>query len=257
MASEPGVDPKQIRAVVLAAGWSLVGLLGSSLLAAPFLLAVLLLTDSLSVTAEYSLQLVASGAGMVILAGVYLQYYDLDVEYLDVKLPSLRDLGYSVLGFVFLMGGLVVVSLLTQALGIQTAEHSVSGIVEESGSAEIYLVLAPLSFLVIAPAEELFYRNIIQKSLYDWFNRRNAVLIASALFALIHIPAYFTQGIRPLLATLPVLFVLALVLGESYRRTRNLTVPILIHAVFNAIQFLLQYYVEVNDIAPAGVALVS
>ncbi|MFB6128938.1 MAG: lysostaphin resistance A-like protein [Halorhabdus sp.] len=255
MASTRGTDRERLLAVILAATWSLIGLFGSQLLALPLLWAVLSVAKPVSVTVQYSLTMIASGAGMVALAGVYLWLHDLGPAYLDVKLPSLRDIGYSVLGFVFLFGALIVVSLLTQALGVQTAQHSVSQTVEETGSVEIYLALAPLSFLVIAPAEELFYRNIVQKSLYDWFSRRRAVLIASALFALIHIPAYYTRGVIPLLTTLPILFVLALVLGESYRRTRNLIVPILIHAVFNAIQFLLQYYVAANDLA-TGMALV-
>lgn len=252
MASTRVTDNQRLQAVILAAGWSLVGLFGSQLLAVPLIWAVLLVTGPVSDTVLYSLSLIAGGIGMIVLVGVYLGYNDLGRKYIDVQWPSLRDLGYGVFGFVLLIGALVVISQLIQALGIQTAEHSVTQTVEETGSAEIYLALVPLSFLVIAPTEELFYRNVIQKSLYDWFSRPNAVLVASALFALIHIPAYFTRGIGPLLTTLPVLFVLALVLGESYRRTRNITVPILIHGAFNAIQFLLQYYVEINDLATAG-----
>jgi len=249
MASTRVTDRQRVRAVLLAAGWSLVGLLGSELLALPVIATVLFVAGPLSDSVYYSVSMITTGASMVVLAGVYLRMHDLDIGYLDVKLPSIRELGYSVLGFVLLFAALIVVSLVTQAIGVQTAEHNVTRIVEESGSIEIYLVLAVLSFLVIAPAEELFYRNIVQKSLYDWFSRPRAVVIASALFALIHVPVYLTNGLGPLLTTLPFLFVLALVLGESYRRTRNLTVPILIHAVFNAVQFLNQYYVEVNDLA--------
>lgn len=256
MASTRVTDNQRLRAVLLAGGWSLVGLLGSELLAVPVVGTVLFVAGPLSDTAYYSVAMIASGIGMVVLAGAYFQLHDHSIDYLDVKWPSLREIGYSALGFLALFGALIVVSLLTQALDVQTAEHNVTQVVEESGSVEIYLVLAVLSFLVIAPVEELFYRNIVQKSLYDWFSRRQAVVIASALFALIHIPVYLTNGLGPLLTTLPFLFVLALVLGESYRRTRNLTVPILIHAVFNAVQFLNQYLVEVNDLA-TGTGLLS
>ncbi|WP_135663808.1 CPBP family intramembrane glutamic endopeptidase [Halorhabdus rudnickae] len=249
MRAIPWTERADISAIGEAGLWAIVGLFGSQLLAIPIVSVVFLLTGSVSPTFEYAAVMVASGIGMVILAGVYFHIYDRSRTYLDIRIPSLRDLGYSILGFILLLGGLMGISLVLQALSVQTAQHSIFETVDRTGNAELYLALIPLSFLVIAPTEEVFYRNIVQKSLYDRFERSHAVLIASSLFALIHIPAYLTSGLGPLVTTIPILFVLALVLGESYRRTRNLTVPILVHGAFNAFQFLAQYLVETRDIA--------
>ncbi|WP_181684980.1 CPBP family intramembrane glutamic endopeptidase [Halorhabdus salina] len=246
-------DRQRLLFVLRAGFWALIGLFGSQLLAIVLASPLLLVIDPVTPTHEYAAVTIGSGIGFVALAGTYLWRHDLDLSFIDVSLPSLRDLGYSLLGFFVLLGGLMAISLVIQSLNISTAEHSVIETVNQNDTPEIYLALIPLSFLVIAPGEEIFYRNIVQKSLYPRFSRLHAVLIASVIFALVHVPAYLTSGLAALVTTLPILFVLALVLGESYRRTRNLTVPILIHGAFNAFQFLGQYIVYTNDIATTGI----
>ncbi|QGN07378.1 CPBP family intramembrane metalloprotease [Halorhabdus sp. CBA1104] len=245
-------DRQRLSLVLRAGFWALIGLFGSQLLALLFASPLLLVIDPVTPTHEYAAITIGSGIGFVVLAGIYLWRHDLDLSFLDVSLPSPRDLGYSLLGFFVLLGGLMVINLVIQSLDISTADHSVIQTVSENNSPEIFLMLVPLSFLVIAPAEEIFYRNIVQKSLYPRFTRLHAVLIASAIFALVHVPAYLTSGLAPLVTTLPILFVLALVLGESYRRTHNLVVPILVHGAFNAFQFLGQYLVYTSDISTTG-----
>jgi len=88
--------------------------------------------------------------------------------------------------------------------------------------------LSVLSTVVLAPlSEEVFFRGIFQSMLRRWTRGPwPAVLGASALFAAFHIG-------QP--QAIPSLFALAVAMGYNYERTGRLFAPILIHAVFNAV----------------------
>ena len=92
--------------------------------------------------------------------------------------------------------------------------------------------LAVLSAVVLAPlAEEIFFRGLVQSMLRRYTRRPwISVLITSALFAAVHFP---------LAQAVPALFVLGIVLGYNYERSGRLYAPIIIHAVFNAVNILL------------------
>ncbi|WEL21938.1 Metal-dependent membrane protease, CAAX family [Halorhabdus sp. BNX81] len=241
MVSEPRADRTRLRAIGLAAGWALIGFLGSQIFAAMLYIPISPALGSIQPTMEQALLTAFSGIGFVLVAIAYLRVNDLNVEYIDVRFPSLRDIGYTILGVVVLLVGIVLISLLFIELGIESSEHQIFKDVTENNNPELLLAFVPLSLLVIGPAEELIYRNVVQKSLYDQFDRRLAVIIASVLFALVHFPAYLTSTPLEAASSVVAVFFLALVLGEWYRRTDNLVVPILVHGLINAIQFALQY----------------
>jgi CAAX amino terminal protease family. len=94
---------------------------------------------------------------------------------------------------------------------------------------------------VIGPGEELLSRNIVQKHLYDGFSRPAAVVVGTAIFAAIHLPAYATGPPPAVFATLLQLFGISLVLGVVYERTENVVVPALVHGTYNAVQFGFAY----------------
>jgi membrane protease YdiL (CAAX protease family) len=89
-------------------------------------------------------------------------------------------------------------------------------------------LLAVFEAVILAPlAEEVFFRGLVQ----SFFRRalhspRLAILLASAIFAAVH----YNQP-----QAIPSFFALALALGYNYERTGRLTGPILIHAIFNAV----------------------
>jgi membrane protease YdiL (CAAX protease family) len=166
------------------------------------------------------------------------------VAYVDLVLPDLRDLAYFGLGMVALFGVLVTVRLLTLALELPATPNQITQAARE-GHPETLLVLIPLSFLLVAPAEELLNRNVIQKYLYDTFSRPGAVVVASAVFASAHVFSYGGDSVVGMAVSLTSVFLLSLVLGAIYERTENLAVPIAIHGAFNALQFLLLYVVIV------------
>jgi membrane protease YdiL (CAAX protease family) len=95
----------------------------------------------------------------------------------------------------------------------------------------IWKVMVIVSAVVLAPlTEEVFFRGLLQSLLRRTFRQPwVAILAASAVFAAVH--SAFPH-------TLPTLFVLAIALGYNYERTGRLLAPILIHAIFNAVNIL-------------------
>lgn len=183
----------------------------------------------------------ALGLGTGTVAYVYLRRTDRGIAFLDLEFPTLGDLGYVVGGVLLVLGLNVGISLAFRELGIESASHSIIRAAQTSPN--ILLVLIPLSYLVIGPGEELLYRNVIQKALYESFSSLGAVVVASAIFAAAHIFAFANpgDGLLSTLNTLIVIFLLSLVLGAVYERTRNIVVPMLVHSTFNAIAFAITY----------------
>ena len=95
---------------------------------------------------------------------------------------------------------------------------------------EISVVLPILVFgVVVAPLfEELLYRALLFGWLREQMSPRAAVLISAVVFGAIHFN---------LLALVPVT-VLGVVLALVYHRTNNLWCCITLHALFNAVQFV-------------------
>lgn len=195
--------------------------------------------DGLAQTDLIVLSQVATVLGVGSVAVGFLVWTDRDWTFVDLKRPSLRDIGYVVGGFLALYGAAVGVSALLGATGTESAGHSTFDAAEENP--EILLVMVVASILVIGPFEELLYRNVIQKSLYEHFSRAGSVVVASVPFAIVHFPAYSGGHLGASLVSLGVVLALSLILGAVYARTENLVVPALVHGLFNAVVFYNAY----------------
>lgn len=152
----------------------------------------------------------------------------------NVRRPSVRETGLAADGVVAHYPGLFVVLVVYALLGVSVA----SGIDDTSSDAAL-LLSAVASPLVVAPGEELVSRRILQDALVDAVGRAPEIVAASVAFALPHLVARYTgPGAVPAAALTGVG---GLVYGSLYERTDNLSVPILVHGTFNAINYLLNY----------------
>lgn len=240
-----GLPASFVRAIKATAWGLTVGFLGLFAIGAwaSILVTLLALASSgdIGTTTQLAVSALALGLGTGTVALIYFRWTDKTTAYLDFGLPSRRDVGYTVGGVVALLGLQIGVSLAFSELGLSTAEHSVQQSAA-GGNAEILLLLIPAAFLIIGPGEELLYRNIIQKNLYDTFGDWGAVLVGSVVFALAHIPAYAAgASLVTLLNTLVVIFFLSVILGVAYLRTGNVTVSAVIHGAFDAVVFGAMY----------------
>jgi len=190
---------------------------------------------------EVVLSTVALGLGTATVAAGYFAVSEHDASFVDVDRPDRREWGYVVGGTVLLLVSNLAISAAFGWLGVESTTHSI--IRSARDTPEILIVLVPLSYLVVGPGEELLYRNVVQKSLTEEFSGVAAIVVATAIFAAVHLPAYADPSASALatLNTLAVVFVLSLILGTLYELTGNLVVSALVHGSFNAVAFLVAY----------------
>lgn len=115
----------------------------------------------------------------------------------------------------------------------------------------IVLLSTFLFFLVAAAMEEIMIRGYVQGVLMTRINKYVALLVASAIFSIMH-------GLNPGIGVLPFIniFVAGLLLGASYMYTRNLWFPIFLHASWNWLQGpVLGYKVSGTSVFPTMLQL--
>lgn len=127
---------------------------------------------------------------------------------------------------------------LLSALGLGAGQNQV--IATGAGAPVFYLYMIPVSILFVGPAEELLFRGAVQGSLRRAYGPAAAVLVASALFGLMHVSGVNGTMLQRFLYA-AVAAALGCVLGALYERTANLLVPALTHGLYNAALFLSQY----------------
>ncbi|ELY83094.1 CPBP family intramembrane glutamic endopeptidase [Natrinema altunense] len=237
--SGQGLVRRSLQVVVLS-GVGIAGLLVTPLVYAILSPPVSALLEPVSEVEDTVFTQFCMAIGMTLVVGGYLALTDRDLSFIDLRRPTLRDIGWTVGGLVVLFGALFVISVVMQSAGVESADHSTTQRAQENP--QLMLVLVPFAVLIIGPFEELLYRNVIQKSLYDSFSRAGAVAVASVIFAAVHVLAYATAGLGAVIASLGTIFGLAIVLGTIYERTDNLLVPALIHGVYNALLFANLYF---------------
>ncbi|MFC4436707.1 MULTISPECIES: CPBP family intramembrane glutamic endopeptidase [Natrialbaceae] len=221
------------------AGLGFAGLISMAFVSAFLLSAVMALGGGGSDLDLQFVQYSSTAIGLGSIAAAYLLWRGHGLSYLDLERPDLRSVLWTVGGLAMIFGALVAISLLMSAIGVDTAEHGTAQQAEQNP--ELLVVIIPAMILIVGPFEELLYRNVIQKSLYDTFSRYGAVVVTSVIFAGVHVAAYGTAGAGEVLASLGVLFGLSLILGFVYERTDNLMVPAIVHGCFNAAQMAMIY----------------
>ncbi|GAA0298624.1 CPBP family intramembrane glutamic endopeptidase [Halarchaeum salinum] len=179
--------------------------------------------------AGFALALAFTALGYVVVTRRPLTYFDVRLD----RRAALWAGGGLVAMFVVLGATGVVAN----ALGIGGATHGTVAAIRETPW--LGLLLVPVSLLFVGPGEELLMRNVVQKRLYSAFSRRAAIVLASLVFTLVHLPAYATPGVSTLAlgVTLARLCCVALVLGTVYERTDSVVAAALAHGGYDAIQF--------------------
>lgn len=153
------------------------------------------------------------------------------------NLTPLRTVGTALLwiipGFfaVILAGGLVVM-LMKYLTGMEMPEQMIVQSARQMQDPATLAMLG-LTLCIGAPVmEELIFRGLFFTVAARFIHRNYALLASALFFAVIH---------NNLMSLVP-LTMLGILFGIAYERTRTLAVPILMHAVFNGIQFLLLLY---------------
>jgi hypothetical protein len=241
-ADRPDATDRPLRAVAVVFGLTVLALVVGNLVALAVLVPLLVGGVALSGLALVGLSVL--GVQLVGFGGVSLWYARRSRRrLLRLRRPTWRDAGWTVGGTLAALAVATAAGLLMARLGLEpTSGLSELGQVD----ARVFLVLIPLSVLVIAPTEELLFRGIVQGRLRGAFGPGAAILLASLLFGAIH----FLNFGGPLPARLaPTLTIAAvsLLFGYAYERTGNLLVPIVVHGGYNA-ALLAASYVSVTSV---------
>ena len=242
----------RFRAFGVALAVGILGLFVAFVLGTAVILPLILAGIELSVVALLVISLV-TGQGIAF-GGValgYLRFRGVGLRYIGARVPSFRDLIATVSGYILAFVGAFAGSILITLTQVEPAQNQVGQIAIENP--EVLLLLIPASFLLIGPGEELLFRGVVQGRLREGFGPVAGVVLASAIFAAIHVTA-LTGGLGGRLATIAVLFFPSLVFGAAYELTGNIVVPALIHGAYNATLFTLLYVVLQSGGVPPGLA---
>jgi membrane protease YdiL (CAAX protease family) len=157
---------------------------------------------------------------------------------IGLRLPTVAGLALGVAGGV---AGSIIVSLLVRELRLQSSynlqyEHYILSHATGLVAAALFLV-----FLVFGPiVEEIVFRGIVLGGLLNVTNGVFAVVVSAAVFAGIHAAG----GVAQITGA----FVLGLVLGWLYLRTRSIGPSSVAHSIYNAVAFypIILYMVRAN-----------
>lgn len=172
---------------------------------------------------------------LFVLAFAYLRVHPIAVP---VRRLSRRQLGWVGVGIVVPLLAGVVLSMVGSVLGVGGATNGLDSVA--AANPVLVYSLAFVSVLVlIAPAEELLFRGVVQGRLRETFGPVAAIGVTSVGFALAHVATYWWGGSEVISAgvglSLLSIAITSVVFGAIYEHTRNLTVVVLAHGLFNAL----------------------
>lgn len=192
------------------------------------------------------LQYVLLASGFLLVVVGYVTSQD-RADLLSYRLPTRTDVLWIVGGFLALVVVSAALDQVITALGLETAQNQV--IAQGRDRPVLFLVMLPITLLVVAPGEELVFRGVVQGQFRRAYGAVPAVVIASILFGVSHTAALSGPG---KLTYLAVATILGLILGAVYERTENIVVPILIHAAWNSTLYLGEWLRIVHGVALLG-----
>jgi len=133
------------------------------------------------------------------------------------------------LGLLAIISSSLIVSLLVSLTGSEaTPDQVLTGAITDT---PLQLVLAVVAAVVLAPlAEEFLFRGLLHRSLRRRLPLLPATAISSSMFGLVHIDVLLSQPLA-----MVGLVLVGVILALAYERTDSLLVPVVIHAVYNAI----------------------
>ncbi len=139
--------------------------------------------------------------------------------------------GFTWWNCLLILGGFFVIAAVVSSF-LPEQDNELMRILRSSRTA-VYIVAFMATFT--APiVEEVIYRGILYSAFQRTFGVFIAVLVVTALFALVHVPQYY-----PSYSTIFLICLLSLILTLIRVKTKNLLPCIVLHTIFNGIQSLI------------------
>lgn len=238
-------EPREPRRVLLSAGLLLALAFGAQMLFG--VLWVVVLGVGLVVSGqELSVASLSSGPALLsVIVAAELAFLVVALRYTDATDLSLRRFAPSrgdvkwalaALG----LGIAIVVGLGWIAVQLGLDVPFGTRVLGEDAAPWMYLAMAALSVVLIAPAEEAFFRGTLQRYLATGFSSTSSILLASVAFVGLHFEIFF-EGVGVGLIGSMQIFTMSVLYGWVYAKTQNIATPILVHGGYNVFGFLLGY----------------
>ncbi|PSQ30567.1 hypothetical protein BRD16_04870 [Halobacteriales archaeon SW_6_65_46] len=177
------------------------------------------------------LQILITFGGYVTAAGLYIRLSKRGVQFLDIERPTRTEVVVALATF----GAILIVQLI--GTGLTPSGGTALGTNMNVESVMLLLAIIVSGAFFIPVAEELLFRNILQKILSKNISAQIAIVSVSLVFMLLHIGNYsLTTPVQAGIG-LSSVFVQSIVLGLAYERTENILVPISAHAIYNLIAY--------------------
>lgn len=223
-----------VRAVLVAVGLTVTGIIVSLVGGVAFIVPLILLEVDVQSTGPFLALTAVGQVGFLAVGYLYARYSGLVVH---VSRPSLREVAVALGGVVAALVVVTAASAVFAALGLVPGSVIGDAAFEDP---TLLLGLAALSILLVAPAEEFLYRGVVQGRLRWSFGPVGAVVASSLLFGSVHLGNY-TGDAAAVVSGAVVIACGGLVFGTLYERTRNLAVPIFAHAVYNTLLLVVAF----------------
>lgn len=228
--SETTTRSDRFRAAGVAVGITLAALVVSAVVGVGLVVPAILLGLDVDVS-DPPVFLSLTVAGQVGFLAVALAYARLRGLRTRTAVPTWREARYVV-------GATVVAIAAATDLSVVLSEFGLvpGSVIADAATANptVLLGLVVLSAVVIAPIEEFLFRGVVQGRLRESFGPVGAVAGSSLLFGSIHLLNY-SGSLAAVVAGALLIATTGAVLGAAYERTRNLAVPVVAHAAYNAV----------------------
>lgn len=183
----------------------------------------------------------ASGFASAMMFGLHASTRSDPAGYIDVPGISGKAIGIGIL-----FGGvLIVVQTAMTALfvsrGIGDPVGPLGRLVQQNGWA-VLVGLVLINIVLVAPAEELLYRNGVQKILQTNHSKTVAVVGSGIIFTLPHIPSGVSPDTIETLTSLLGIFVNGIGYGIVYVRWNRVDITMIGHAMYNIAVLLFAYF---------------
>ena len=182
----------------------------------------------------------ASGLGGLAVFGLYLVFTNRTLDYVDFPGRSARAAAIGVLVGLALAAIQYGLTALFATFGVGGTVGPIGRLVRQRGITFLAAVTLA-NVLLVAPGEELLYRNGVQKLLSRSNSEAVAVVGAAAIFAFPHLAGVLSATTAEMGTVFFEVFVNAVGYGLAYAYWGRVDITIAAHAVYNCIVFGFAY----------------
>ncbi len=181
----------------------------------------------------------ATGFGFAAVALAYLTYTNRGLGYIDGTVPTARSISLGVGLGVGIFTAQTAIDLTARIAGVSMGVDQAAS--QLTGSVPLLVAAIAINLALIGPAEELFFRNVLQKRLAESFRTGTAIGLTSLIFAPLHLGNFHGQSALAIGVSLSGVVIASVLLGIAFVRYNRLEVVGIAHGIQNSLVLVTVY----------------